>query len=171
MIVDIRPATLADAARVASFGAESFLDWYAPFNDPRDLELHVARTYGEAQQRRELADPACQCTIALVDEHIAGYALVRQGATHPAVTGPAPAEVCRFYVGRAHHGRGVAMELMRATIAAARAAGVATLWLGAWAENPRALRFYAKMGFRDVGSTTFVLGTSPQVDRLLVRPL
>ena len=53
----------------------------------------------------------------------------------------------------------------------ARAGGGRTLWLTAWERNPRAQAFYAKAGFRDVGTDTFVLGHSPQVDRVLVRAL
>ena len=171
MTLQIRRAVPAEAASLAAFGAHAFRDWYAAFNDPADLEQHVARTYGEAQQSQELADPLCEYTLAIVDDAIAGYALVRAGNRHPGVAGPDPGEVCRFYLARAHHGRGVAPALMTAAFEAARARRIGTLWLGAWDQNPRALAFYAKMGFVDVGSTTFVLGSTPQVDRLLVRTL
>ena len=82
-----------------------------------------------------------------------------------------PWAIVRFYVDRPWHGRGVAGELMAAAAETARAGGGRTLWLTAWERNPRAQAFYAKAGFRDVGTDTFVLGHSPQVDRVLVRAL
>jgi ribosomal protein S18 acetylase RimI-like enzyme len=60
---------------------------------------------------------------------------------------------------------------MAAVCAEATAAGGKTLWLGVWERNPRAIRFYEKQGFRDVGSYLFVLGTDPQTDRVMTRAL
>jgi hypothetical protein len=40
-----------------------------------------------------------------------------------------------------------------------------------WERNPRAIRFYGKYGFRPVGDQTFVLGTDPQRDLVLERPV
>lgn len=60
---------------------------------------------------------------------------------------------------------------MDAAIAAARARGGETLWLGVWERNPRAVTFYAKYGFTRVGEHTFVLGADPQTDWLLARSL
>jgi ribosomal protein S18 acetylase RimI-like enzyme len=54
---------------------------------------------------------------------------------------------------------------------AARTAGARHLWLGVWEHNARALRFYAKCGFVDVGSHDFVLGTDRQTDRVMVAPV
>ena len=60
---------------------------------------------------------------------------------------------------------------MEACCARAQALGYAGLWLGVWTENHRARRFYEKVGFRDEGEKTFVLGSDVQVDRVLVLPV
>ena len=60
---------------------------------------------------------------------------------------------------------------MAAVFAAARARGAQTVWLGVWEHNARAIAFYHKHGFEDVGSHEFVLGTDHQIDRLMARPL
>jgi ribosomal protein S18 acetylase RimI-like enzyme len=51
----------------------------------------------------------------------------------------------------------------------AKAAGAATLWLGVWERNPRALAFYRKWGFDVVGEHTFNLGDDPQRDFMMRR--
>jgi Acetyltransferase (GNAT) family. len=53
----------------------------------------------------------------------------------------------------------------------ARRRGGRTLWLGVWSQNPRAIRFYAKWGYEDVGGQTFMLGDDPQQDRVLALSL
>jgi ribosomal protein S18 acetylase RimI-like enzyme len=80
-------------------------------------------------------------------------------------------EVVRFYVDRPWHGRGVAHQLMAAAADAAQAAGARTLWLGVWERNPRAIAFYRKCGFEDVGTQIFVLGADHQQDLVLARSL
>ena len=87
------------------------------------------------------------------------------------VRGPAPLELKRLYVVRAWHGRGVAHALMEAAIAAARARGAQTLWLGVWEHNPRAFAFYSKYGFTRVGEHVFQLGSDSQTDWVLERAI
>jgi ribosomal protein S18 acetylase RimI-like enzyme len=53
----------------------------------------------------------------------------------------------------------------------ARAGGARTLWLGVWERNHRALAYYRKAGFTDIGAHEFYLGHDLQVDRLMSRPL
>jgi ribosomal protein S18 acetylase RimI-like enzyme len=57
---------------------------------------------------------------------------------------------------------------MDAVVAAARSRGARTLWLGVWERNARGIAFYRKCGFRPAGTQTFVLGTDPQRDLVLV---
>ena len=155
----IRRGTPADAAALAELGARTFRDAFASGNTPEDLELYLSRTYGEAQQRRELEDPE---QIALLAEEegvpVAFAQLRREGER---------LEITRFYVDRAHHGRGIAHELMQRVIDTARGLGIATIFLGVWEHNPRAIRFYEKCGFVDVGSHPFLVGTDLQTDRLM----
>ncbi|MBK7331222.1 MAG: GNAT family N-acetyltransferase [Betaproteobacteria bacterium] len=87
------------------------------------------------------------------------------------MTQPRPIELQRFCVDRPAHGTGVAQTLMAAARRAAREFGGEHLWLGVWERNPRAIAFYAKAGFRDVGSTVFQVGPDRQTDRVLVAPL
>lgn len=53
---------------------------------------------------------------------------------------------------------------MSALLAAASADGADVAWLGVWERNPRAIAFYAKVGFLEVGEHTFVLGRDRQRD-------
>jgi RimJ/RimL family protein N-acetyltransferase len=42
-----------------------------------------------------------------------------------------------------------------------------SIWLSVWEENPRAIAFYRKMGFRDVGAGRFLVGADLQDDRIM----
>jgi ribosomal protein S18 acetylase RimI-like enzyme len=45
------------------------------------------------------------------------------------------------------------------------------VWLGVWERNPKAIAFYKKFGFREVGAHVFPLGSDPQRDVVMARPV
>jgi diamine N-acetyltransferase len=169
--VVIRPAGVLDAPWLATLAERTFRETYNAHNTPENMERYVAEHFGPALQAAELADPRVVTLVAEVDGHPAGYAQLGRGAPPACVTGADPLEVIRFYVDRPWHGRGLAQTLMAAAAEHARAAGWRTLWLGVWERNPRAIAFYRKCGFVEVGTHTFVLGTDHQRDLVLARPL
>jgi GNAT superfamily N-acetyltransferase len=169
----IRRGTLADAPLIASLGAETFIKSFGPQNTAENLAKHLSKAFGEGVQERELTNPAITYLIAEVDGRTAGYAQVRDDGedTPPCITGPNPVEVRRFYVVHDFHGTGIAQALMDACADEAVRRGGRTLWLGVWDQNPRAIRFYTKWGYEDVGGQTFMLGEDPQQDRVLAHSL
>jgi GNAT superfamily N-acetyltransferase len=171
MTPTIRRASPADAAALAILAARTFRDTFGADNRPEDLTLHLAMAYGLEQQSRELADPAMLTLVAESDGALVAFAQLRRGQAPVCVTGPAPIELWRFYLEAEWHGRGLAQQLMSRVIDAAHDLDAATLWLGVWERNPRAIAFYQKAGYVDVGAHRFVLGADPQTDRILARPL
>jgi len=170
----VRRATPADAPALAALAERTFRDTFAADNTAMDMDLHCARAFGAEIQRAEIADPSTVTLLAEEQGALAGYAQLRwAGPEHPLANVRAvhPLEVMRFYVAAAHHGRGVAQALMAESMAIARAGGADAMWLGVWERNPRAIRFYGKLGFVTCGEQTFVLGSDPQRDLVMVRPL
>jgi len=169
--VHIRPGTIEDAAALAAFAARTFAETFADDNSAADMQAHLSHTYGVDQQTAELTSPAVITLLAEADGRLVGYAQVRRAPAPPCVQPPNAIELHRFYVDTPAHGTGVAQRLMDAVFDAARIAGDGHLWLGVWERNARALRFYAKCGFVDVGSHDFLLGTDRQTDRVMVAPV
>ena len=167
--VRFRRATPDDAEALSSFARRSFIETFGPDNDPRDMAMYTERTFTPSAQRREIEDPSRVCLIGEDDAGIAAYALLGIGGTNPAVVAPAPAEIQRFYVDARLHGAGLAGAMMTLVVDTVRALGVETLWLGVWERNARAIRFYEKRGFVDVGSHGFMVGTDLQTDRIMMR--
>lgn len=167
----IRRAGQADAGALAAFARRTFVETFGAQNTDENMAMHVARTFGTAHQRAEIRDVNMVTLIGEVGATMAGFAQVRRGSAPACVTGPSPVEVLRFYVDSPFHGRGIAPALMRAALDVARELGGRTAWLGVWEHNPRAIAFYAKCGFVDVGSHTFVLGTETQTDRVMAQRL
>jgi GNAT superfamily N-acetyltransferase len=166
--IQIRHGSAADAAALSAFAARTFAETFGHDNNAEDLHAHLATAYGIEQQARELSDPAWSTLLAHDDGRLIAYAQLRRGATPPCVVHADPVELHRFYVDRPWHGRAVAAALMASARDAARTLGARHLWLGVWERNPRAIAFYRKSGFVDVGCHHFLLGADRQTDRVLV---
>jgi len=169
--VHIRAGTIQDAAALAAFAARTFAETFGADTSAADMQAHLSRAYGVAQQSAELTSPTVITLLAEADGRLVGFAQVRHGPAPPCVGFPDAIELHRFYVDPPAHGTGVAQRLMAAVRDAARTAGAGHLWLGVWERNARAIRFYAKCGFADVGSHDFVVGTDRQTDRVMVAPV
>lgn len=156
---------------LAELGARTFSDSYASLNRPEDMAAHLARTFGPERQAAELRNPNLHTLLGETGGAAAAYAQVLRGPAPECVRGEAPWEVARFYVERSWHGCGIAQALMGAVMELARGLGGRILWLGVWERNPRAIAFYRKHGFEDVGTHEFILGSDRQTDRVLARPL
>ncbi|KAL1408501.1 hypothetical protein Q8F55_005313 [Vanrija albida] len=123
------------------------------------------RPYGdEDSDATDAPDPASPLVV--------GVAQIVAGSAEPCLTHPDPVELRRLYVDQTQHGKGVADALVAhaAALAAERFAARA-LWLGVWEDNPRARRFYARLGFEDVGEHEFVVGGAVRRDVVMERAL
>jgi ribosomal protein S18 acetylase RimI-like enzyme len=169
--VVIRPARVPDAPWLADLAERTFRETYTAYNTAEDMERYVADHFAPELQAAELADPRFLTLVVEVDGRPAAYTQLGPGPAPDCVAGAEPMEIVRFYVDRPWHGQGLAQELMRAAAEHAEAAGARTLWLGVWERNPRAIAFYRKCGFTEVGTQTFVLGHDHQRDLVLERPI
>jgi diamine N-acetyltransferase len=164
-----RRAELADAARLAALAERTFRATFSCFNTRENMNAHCARTYGEAMQAREIADPAIETFVCDDGIELVGYAQLRWGIAPPCVPASKPAEIQRIYVEQRWQGKGIAQVLMSRLLAAAARGGADQLWLGVWENNPRAITYYRKVGFTKVGHHVFQLGDDPQDDWIMCR--
>lgn len=168
----IRPAVPSDAPVLAAFAESAFVDTFAADNTAGDMAAYLAEAFGEAQQRAELTDPACTVLFAEREGEPVGYAMLRDGAVPSGMTsvdlGNAM-EIARLYAGKRWIGTGVGAALMQACLDLSAAHGCEWTWLGVWERNARAIAFYSRWGFTDVGSQHFQLGADKQTDRIMAR--
>ncbi len=165
----IRVATAADASALASFASQCFDDTFARDNDPRDMTAYMDTAFGENVQRAEITEPHQLVLLAEREGALVGYAMLRDGPGPDVVGDRDSIELARLYVMKDAIGGGVGAALMQRCLDEAMSRGRRTMWLGVWEHNQRALAFYRRWQFTDVGSHVFVLGRDRQIDRLMSR--
>jgi ribosomal protein S18 acetylase RimI-like enzyme len=72
---------------------------------------------------------------------------------------PGDQELHRIYVETGMHGRGLGRRLMDAALEHPRLANAGRIYLAVWEKNERAIRLYESLGFQNVGTTTFTIGS------------
>jgi GNAT superfamily N-acetyltransferase len=168
-----RHGRAGDAAPLAQFMERNFRATYGHCSTPDNIDGAVREHYGLEAQARQLADPdRINLLVETADGVLLGHAQLHFGHPPPDPVQPRPAaEVTRFYVDGPAHGRGVAQAMLAEVERLARDRGVVALWLSVWQEQPQAVRFYEKSGFRRAGTLVFVVGDDPKDDWLMLKPL
>jgi ribosomal protein S18 acetylase RimI-like enzyme len=167
-MISVRTATPADAAALAAFAGRIFAETFAKDNTAENMDAYLRSSFSPELQAREIVDPDFITVLAVApDGDLAAYAQIVRNPVPPEVGDDAALELARFYVDQRWHGRGVAAQLMQDVIDRAMARGARTMWLGVWEHNHRAMAFYRKHGYREVGSHPFMLGDDRQTDLLM----
>ena len=165
--VNLRYGTTSDARLLSELGAKTFYDTFAKDNTPENMAAHLKRSFSPEIQHTELSAPENIFLIAEVENEPIGFAQLILESKADSLRGSKCMEVRRIYASQEYISKGVGKLLMQASIQEARQRGCDSLWLGVWERNPRAIAFYKKWGFNEVGTHTFHVGDDPQRDFIM----
>lgn len=171
MTIGFRAATADDALCIGILGTQVFLDTYAPAGIRPAIAREVRAHFSLDVIEGLLTDPSIAFILAVQEEHLLGFAQVTVGATHPLVLSAPSAELDRLYVQEPFTSRGLGKALLQKSQQAALARGAACLWLTAWVGNSRALAFYARQGYTELGSTLYTFENEDFENRVFARDL
>ncbi|MEL6554289.1 MAG: GNAT family N-acetyltransferase [Cyanobacteria bacterium J06621_11] len=171
MAFSIRQATVSDAELLRELAIRTFCDTFSEGSEPDDMAAYLKTAFSFEQVRAEILD---ECNLFLLlfaegDRVPVGYTKLRTGTMEDCVKGNRPIELERLYVDRAVLRQGLGSMLMRSAIEQVRALGYGVIWLGVWEHNERAIAFYKRWGFEQVGEHPFVLGDDHQTDWVMQR--
>ncbi len=169
----IRPAQIVEASSLRALAIRTFRDTFTEGSQPADMEAYLQTAFSLARTRSELSDPNNIFLLLFPDGETLpyGYTKLRIGTVEPSVRGDLPIELERLYVDKSVLRQGFGSVLMKAAIAKSAELAYDTLWLGVWEHNYRAIAFYKRWGFKQVGAHPFVLGSDHQTDLIFQRPV
>ena len=168
----LRRATSEDVAWLAEFGARTFRAAFAHLTPEDEVAGYCAAAYGVAQQAEELQRAHSIALIAELDAARVGFAWVLREdplRTPPCVTDPDAVHLSRIYIDPAVQNHGVGSRLIEGALAEARGLGGETLWLAVWEKNPRAIAFYQRHHFSEIGRAGFPTDPDPACDLIMAR--
>ena len=168
-LATIRNAIPSDAQRLSQLAERTFRDTFGAMNTTEDMDLHVRASYSETIQGNEIATPSMATLLCEQEENLIAFAQLRWTGAPPCIVAQSPGEIQRLYVAADWHSQGIAQVLMQACIEEMKSHGTDVIWLGVWERNPRAISFYKKLGFVEVGNHVFSLGHDLQRDIIMAR--
>lgn len=167
--VVVRECGAGDAFALAVIGAATFVEAFAGLIPGEAILGHCRAKHHEAAYLALFVDIRTRGWIAAVagGGGPVGYALLTAPEFPEGLAREGDLELRRIYLFSRFHGGGAGRRMMELAVASARAQGAGRLLLGVHPENVRALAFYRKNGFRQIGERRFQVGPSVFVDPVL----
>jgi ribosomal protein S18 acetylase RimI-like enzyme len=144
MSASVRLAVASDAPSMAAIGSAT---------DGSDVVVEEAnaRSLVRSEFYAGLVQKhAASVYVVEVGGSVVGFVVLQQ-ESHHTVVGQNPVKLWQLYVAPAHHGSGVASQLMSVTMDHARKHLHDVVWLGVSEHNARGIAFYRKHGFKALG--------------------
>ncbi len=168
---ELRIATPSDAVTVSALSVQVFLDTYATEGIRPDLAREAFLEYSTDAFDKRLREAKRTFIVAEAGAGLLGYAEVHLSPLTAPAEQISGAELVRLYVQPAAQRRGVGRALLERMEQAVLAASSPSIWLTAWEGNSNARAFYARMGYSDVGATTYTFQGNTYGNRVFVKHL
>lgn len=167
MEIAIRKITINDLNELQSIGKLTFAETFSSGNSEENMKAYLKNGFSTEKLTTELSDPNAEFYFAELDGETIGYLKVNVGQSQTEIKDHNALEIERIYVLKEFHGKKVGQILYNKAIAIAKEKNVDYVWLGVWEENPRAIRFYEKNGFKAFDKHVFKLGNDEQTDIMM----
>jgi diamine N-acetyltransferase len=167
----IRLAAAADIPLLCRLGAATFRETYRAISDPREVDEYADAHFTLEKVEGWFRKPCARTLLAFAGDAAVGYAHLRHAKVPACVSDRKAVELSRLYLLASAQGTGLGHAMMDAVLAQAAELQARTVWLGAYDRNVRALAFYARRGFVQVGTHEFEFGGQIYADPVLTRPV
>ncbi len=157
--VIIRRATPGDAEVIALLGRITFGETFGHlFHDPTDLLAYYDRTFSVSKISNSLKKENNVYWLALADKLPVGYAKLKLNSPTPFLDDKNICQLQKIYVLKDFLSLKIGLGLQEELIGTARETGSNYIWLSVLKENKRAVNFYFKNGFDEIGDHGFSIG-------------
>jgi diamine N-acetyltransferase len=171
----LRMASPQDAVTISALSIQVFLDTYATEGVRPDLAREAHAEYSIDAFARRLAEPQRRFVLAEVlseaGDGLVGFAEVLLSSAPSPAGALAGAELVRLYVQPKAQRTNIGRSLLTRAEQLAQAVSIKCLWLTAWEGNHNARAFYARVGYVDVGATTYAFQGQTYSNRVLAKRL
>ncbi|NJB37225.1 GNAT family N-acetyltransferase [Croceivirga sp. JEA036] len=163
----IRKVNIQDIEKLKEIGKLTFAQTFSSENSEENMKEYLENAFSTEKLAAELTDQNAEFYFAELDKKIIGYLKINVGDSQTEIKDKNALEIERIYVLKEFHGKKVGQILYGKAIELAKENNVEYVWLGVWEQNPRAIRFYEKNGFKAFDKHIFRLGNDEQTDIMM----
>ena len=177
----LHQVTINDLENLVEISKKTFIAAFAHLNDPADFALHVEAAFLPETLKNELSTEGVFFYFLQNEGVTYGYFKLNVFKTPSETHVPNIFEVVNFeknktieleriYVDTEFIAKGIGQILMDNIFDLAKNTFYCNcIWLGVWEHNPRAIKFYERMGFTKFGDHIFTIGIDDQTDFLMLK--
>ncbi|WP_147677911.1 GNAT family N-acetyltransferase [Algibacter pacificus] len=154
-MVKIIKATVNDSALISKLGSQTFLEAHGDSGTKSEIENFLAEIYHENAIAKEFENQNVLYYLILFNDKVAGYSKIEIQVGNELVEAENIAKLDRFYLLKEFYGQNLGLQFLKFNIEIAKQNAQTGLWLRVWTKNIRAIKFYEKNGFKNVGGCYF----------------
>lgn len=167
----LRKCTIDDFDVLRELSINTYFETFAHLNTKEDMEAYLEIAFNKERVANELNDNNSEFYFLYCDDKIAGYLKLNEVPSQTDINDIESLEIERIYVSCGFQSIGLGKYLMEHAIATAKLRNKKYVWLGVWQKNEKAITFYKKNGFYEIGTHTFVMGEDIQTDYIMRKDL
>ena len=171
MALIFRQCGIEDIDVLRSFARQCFFDTFAGMNTPADMTAYLDSAFSRERLAAELSEEHSAFFFLYIDEELVGYLKLNEAPAQTDIRDEKSLEIERIYVSKHRQNAGLGKYLLERAVEIAAGRGKDHVWLGVWEKNEKALRFYLRNGFYDIGTHSFFVGVDEQIDRIMRKDL
>jgi len=157
--IEIRRANKDDARFIALLGRVTFTETFGHyFSDKQDLIDYYNSTFSVDKIENSFSKPNNVYWIAFVDRLPVGYAKLKLNSQSEFISDSNVCQLQKIYVLKNFLSMKIGFELQNLLLEKAKEKGFNEIWLSVLNSNERAIDFYLKNRFKEIGNHDFKIG-------------
>ena len=158
-MTQIKLAKESDAEFIAILGRITFTESFGHlFKDKNDLIDYYERTFSVQKIRNGITNPKNIFWIATVNDLPVGYAKLKLDSKTEFLNSESICQLQKIYVLKDFLSMKIGLKLQDTLLNTAKEKGFNEIWLSVYEENERAINFYLKNDFQQIGNHKFKIG-------------
>lgn len=157
-MIKIKLATKADIDVLALLGRLTWAESHGHYiEDKSDVSKYLDENFSVSKMKQEIKDPKKLFYIIYVNDLPVGYGKLIANAIQESVASHNSCQLQRIFILNEFIPLKIGQQLLSFLVEQAKALQLDTMWLTVYIKNKRAIRFYEKNEFKNVGNINFVV--------------
>jgi len=157
-MIKIKKAKAADTEVLALLGRITYAESHSHFiDDKNDLSKYTNEAFSVSKTKQDINNPKNLFYIIYVDDLPVGYAKLVVNAKHKSIASQNNCCLEKIYILNDFIPLKIGQQLLTFVEEKAKAIQLDTMWLSVYIKNNRAIRFYERNKFKNVGELNFLV--------------
>jgi len=157
-MIKIKSAKEADTDVLALLGRLTYAESHGHFiDDKNDLLKHLDENFSVSKTKQDINNPKNLFYLIFVDDLPVGYAKLVINAKHKSIASQNNCCLEKIYILNDFIPLKIGQQLLTFVEEKAKTLQLDTIWLSVYIKNNRAIRFYEKNEYKNVGELNFIV--------------